>query len=65
MLQDALALAADVRAGVISPRELAEQAIGRIEATNPSVNFLVTDCFEQALAMEPADGPFRPPLQIA
>ena len=42
----------------MSPRELVEQAIARIEATNPELNFLVTDCFEQALATEPADGPF-------
>ena len=56
---DALALAAAVRAGEVSPRELAEAAIARIEATNPELNFLVTDCFEQALATEPADGPFR------
>ncbi len=58
-LKDALALAADVRAGEVSPRELTEQAIARIEATNPELNFLVTDCFEQALATEPADGPFK------
>jgi amidase len=58
-LDDALTLAAEVRAGEVSPRELAEQAIARIEATNPELNFLVTDCFEQALAAEPADGPFR------
>jgi amidase len=57
--QDALALAAQVRAGEVSSRELTEQAIARIEATNPELNFLVTDCFEQALATEPADGPFR------
>ena len=43
----------------MSPRELALQAIARIETTNPELNFLVTDCFEQALATEPADGPFR------
>jgi len=48
-----------VRAGEVSPRELAEHAIARIEATNPELNFLVTDCFEQALSSEPADGPFR------
>jgi len=58
-LQDALALAADIRAGAVSPRELAEQAIARIDATNRDLNFLVTDCFEQALGAEPADGPFR------
>ena len=55
---DALALAAQVRAGEVSPRELAEQAIARIEATNPQLNFLVTDCFEQALAASPPEGPF-------
>jgi amidase len=48
-----------VRAGEVSPRELVEQAIARIEATNPELNFLVTDCFEQALVSEPTDGPFR------
>ncbi len=55
----ALELAAQVRSGEVSPRELAEQAIARIEAANPELNFLVTDCFEQALAAAPADGPFR------
>ena len=48
-----------MRTGEVSPRELAEQAIARIETTNPELNFLVTDCFEQALSSEPADGPFR------
>jgi len=55
---DGLALAARVRAGETSARELAEAAIARIEATNPQLNFLVTDCFERALATPPADGPF-------
>ena len=54
----ALELAARVRAREVSARELTEQAIGRIEETNPRLNFLVTECFEQALATEPADGPF-------
>jgi amidase len=54
----ALGLAAQVRAGEVSPRELTEAAIARIEATNPELNFLVTDCYEQALATTPADGPF-------
>ena len=48
-----------MRAGEVSPRELAEQAIARIEATNPALNFLVTECFEQALTAVPPDGPFR------
>jgi amidase len=55
---DALDLAAQVRAGEVSPRELTEAAIARIESTNPELNYLVTDCFEQALATEPGDGPF-------
>jgi amidase len=42
----------------VSARELTEAAIGRIEATNPELNYLVTDCFEQALATEPEDGSF-------
>jgi amidase len=57
-LTGALELAARVRGREVSARELTEQAIGRIEATNPRLNFLVTECFEQALAEDPADGPF-------
>ncbi len=57
-MTDALGLAAQVRAGEVSARELTEAAIARIEATNPALNYLVTDCFEQALATEPSDGPF-------
>ena len=57
-MTDALGLAARVRDGEVSARELAEETIARIEATNPELNFLVTDCFEQALATEPRDGPF-------
>jgi amidase len=57
-VSDALALAARVRAGEVSARELTEDAIQRIEATNPQFNFLVTDSFEQALSATPADGPF-------
>jgi amidase len=57
-MSDALALAARVRAGEVSARELTEEAIRKIEATNPQFNFLVTDSFEQALSATPADGPF-------
>jgi amidase len=53
---DALGLAAQVRDGHVSPRELAEQTIARIEAANPKLNFLVTEAFD---VTEPADGPFR------
>jgi amidase len=42
----------------VSARELTEATIGRIEATSPELNYLVTDCFEQALATEPSSGPF-------
>jgi amidase len=56
---DGLALAARVRAGEVSARELLEAAIAGIEATNPELNFLVTDCFEQALGTTPKDGPFK------
>jgi len=55
---DALGLAAQVRAGDVSAAELTEDAIRKIEATNPQFNFLVTDSFEQARGTTPADGPF-------
>jgi amidase len=55
---DALGLAAQVRAGDVSAAELTDDAIRRIEATNPRFNFLVTDSFERARATAPADGPF-------
>jgi amidase len=58
-LTTALEQAAAVRAGDLSAVELAEAAIARIEETNPRLNFLVTDCFEQALASAAVDGPFR------
>ena len=57
-LNGALGLAARVRAREVSPREVSEDAIRRIEATNRELNFLVTECFDQALGTEPADGPF-------
>jgi amidase len=56
---DALGLAAQVRNGEVSPAELLDDTIRRTEAANPELNFLVTDCFEQARAVAPADGPFR------
>jgi amidase len=58
-VNDALELARQVRAGERSARELTEAAIARIEATNPRLNYVVTECFEQALATEPEEGPFR------
>jgi amidase len=57
-LSTALELAGLVRAGAASPVELVEAAIRRTEAENPRLNFLVTECFEQAL--EVARGPLPP-----
>ncbi len=57
-MTDALALAARVRAGDVSAAELLDDTIHRAEAANPELNFLVTDCFEQAREATPADGPF-------
>jgi amidase len=56
---DATALASLVRAGEVTPRELAEAAIGRIEALNGELNAVIHPLFEQALEAEPADGPFH------
>ncbi|MDP9283958.1 MAG: amidase [Actinomycetota bacterium] len=57
-MTDALGLAAQVHAGEVSAAELIDDAIRTIEATNPRLNFLVTDSFEQARATTPAAGPF-------
>jgi amidase len=57
----ALGLAAQIRAGERSAAEVVEETIARAEAANPQLNFLVTDCFEQALATARGalpDGPF-------
>jgi len=48
--QDATGLAGLVRSGQISPRELAETAIARIEAVNPLVNAVILKAYDQALA---------------
>jgi len=58
---DALALAAQVRAREVSPLELVEAAIARIEATNGQLNFLVTECYlaaREAAGGALPDGPF-------
>ena len=47
---DGLAMAETVRAGEVTPVELVEAAIERIERLNPQLNFLVTERFDQALA---------------
>jgi len=58
---DATAQAALIRSGGISPVELVEQAIGRIERLNPELNAVVIPLFEKARAEAQAapDGPFR------
>jgi amidase len=56
---DATAQAELVRAGEVSPRELVEASIERIEALNGDLNAVIHPLFEQALETEPADGPFR------
>jgi amidase len=56
---DATAQADLVRRGEVSPRELVEQAIGRIERLNPQVNAVVTPMYERALCrVSRASGPF-------
>lgn len=45
---DAMAQAELVRRGEVSPRELVDAAIARIEKTNPAVNAVVTTAFERA-----------------
>ena len=57
----ALELAAQVRACEVSPAELVEATVRRAETENARLNFLVTDCYLQALetARGPLpDGPF-------
>ncbi len=59
---DAVAQAEQVRTGAVSPSELVDAAIARIEAVNPQLNAVVRDRFEQArteAAGELPDGPFR------
>ncbi|MCA9681051.1 MAG: amidase [Myxococcales bacterium] len=60
---DATALAAMVQAGEVSPGELVEAAIERIEARNPAINAVVHRSYERARAQaaDPAlpQGPFR------
>ena len=59
---DATAQAELVRTGQVTPIELVDAAIKRIEALNPKLNAFVTTCFdrarEQAKGKLP-DGPFR------
>ena len=45
---DALGLAELVRSGQVTPLELVEEAIRRIEATNPQVNAVIYKMYNQA-----------------
>jgi amidase len=56
---DATAQARLVRDRDVSPRELAEAAIQRVEAVNSELNAVIHPLFEKALTDEAADGPFR------
>ena len=60
---DATAQAALVRGGEVSPSELVEAAIARIEAVNPQLNAVITPLYEgaraQAASASLPDGPFR------
>src|SRR5262245_40483627 len=59
---DATAQAALVRSRQVSPRELVDAAIARIERLNPQVNAVITPLFEkarEAAASPLPDGPFR------
>lgn len=60
---DATGQAALVRDGVVSPLELVDAAIARIERLNPDLNAVITPLFEkareQAVASDLPNGPFR------
>src|SRR4051812_35365592 len=59
---DATAQAALVRSGDVSPAELVDDAIARIEKLNPIVNAVIHERFDAARAEAAAtlpDGPFR------
>ncbi len=59
---DATAQAELVRSGAVSPTELVDAAIARIEEKNPALNAVITPLFDKArktAAGELPDGPFR------
>ena len=59
---DGLGLAALVRQGHVSPSELLDAALARIERRNPQLNAVVTPMFDaarQAIAQGLPDGAFR------
>src|SRR5215211_9299217 len=58
-LLDATAQADLVRSGEVTSQELVERAIERIGALNDELNAVIHPLFEEALATEPALGPFQ------
>lgn len=59
---DATAAARDVREGKVSPAELVDDAIARIEKVNPQLNAVIHERFDKARAEAAGDlpdGPFR------
>lgn len=60
---DAVAQAERVRRGDVTPRELVDAAIARIETRNPQINAVITPLFERAReeagSANLPDGPFR------
>src|SRR5262249_48317847 len=60
---DAVAQAELVRRGEITPLELVDAAIARIEKVNPQINAVITPLFEKARTQAKSnaipDGPFR------
>jgi amidase len=61
MFLDATAQAARVRSGAVSPAELVEEAIERIEHIDPDLNAVIIRLFDKARAeaQTAPDGPFR------
>jgi amidase len=59
---DATGQAALVRSGSVSPAELVDEAIARIERLNPALNAVIFELFDRARAAaagELPDGPFK------
>lgn len=59
--EDALGLGALVRAGEVTPRDLVEEAIERIERVNPKLNAVILTTYDLARAMaggQRSQGPF-------
>jgi amidase len=56
---DATAQADLVARGEVSPRELVDASIARIERDNPELGAVIMPMFDEARGTTPADGPFR------